>query len=100
MALGALSVDPTLVVRIVPVGLSYFHPHKFRSRAVVEFGAPIEVPAELVAEFGKGGKEKREACGKLLDIVWDGLRSVTIRAPDWDTLMVRRAEERDSMRGS
>lgn len=38
MALGAMANNPNCKVRIVPVGLSYFHPHKFRSRAVVEFG--------------------------------------------------------------
>lgn len=116
MALGAMSADPSLKVKIVPgqsrlrllpflpsnpdpfisscsflrlsVGLSYFHPHKFRSRAVVEFGAPMDVPPELVEEFGKGGKEKREACQKLLDLIYDGLKTVTIRTPDWETLMV------------
>jgi glycerol-3-phosphate O-acyltransferase / dihydroxyacetone phosphate acyltransferase len=84
-----MSSDPSLKVQIVPVGLSYFHPHKFRSRAVVEFGAPISVPRELVDEFGLGGKEKREACGKLLEIIYDGLKTVTLRAPDYETLMVR-----------
>lgn len=121
MALGAMSQNPSLKVKIVPgessflislpgfppiasnahaplslcsrliplsVGLSYFHPHKFRSRAVVEFGAPMDVPPELVEEFGKGGKEKREACQKLLDLIYDGLKTVTIRTPDWETLMV------------
>ena len=39
MALGAMAANPTLKVKIVPVGLSYFHAHKFRSRAVVEFGS-------------------------------------------------------------
>ena len=93
-ALGAMSANPSLKVKIVPVGLSYFHPHKFRSRAVVEFGAPMDVPAELVEEFGKGGKEKREACAKLLELIYDGLKTVTIRAPDWETLMVIQAGRR------
>lgn len=88
MALGAMSANPGLQVRIVPVGLSYFHPHKFRSRAVVEFGAPLEVPKELVAQFDKGGDGKRKAVGEMMDIVFDGLKSVTVRAPDYDTLMV------------
>jgi glycerol-3-phosphate O-acyltransferase/dihydroxyacetone phosphate acyltransferase len=70
-------------------GLSYFHPHKFRSRAVVEFGSPITIPQEYVDLFQKGGKEKREAISKVLDIIFDGLKSVTVRAPDYETLMVR-----------
>lgn len=92
MALGAMSANPGLKVRIVPVGLSYFHPHKFRSRAVVEFGAPLEVPRELVGLFEKGGDGKRKAVGEMMGIVFDGLKSVTVQAPDYETLMVSRRE--------
>ena len=88
MALGAMANNPGLKVKIVPVGLSYFHAHKFRSRAVVEFGSAMEVPEELVDMFQQGGPKKREAVGKLLDVIYDGLKTVTIRAPDYDTLMV------------
>jgi glycerol-3-phosphate O-acyltransferase/dihydroxyacetone phosphate acyltransferase len=88
MALGAISSNPDLKLRIVPVGLSYFHPHKFRSRAVVEFGSPIEIPKEFVEEFEKGGDDKKSAVGKVMDLVVDGLKSVTVRAPDYETLMV------------
>lgn len=89
MALGAVSAHPDLRLQIVPVGLSYFHAHKFRSRAVVEFGTPFEIPKEMVSEFEKGGEEKRKAIGELMDIIVDGLKGVTVRAPDYDTLMVR-----------
>ena len=89
MALGAMANDPTVQVKIVPVGLSYFHAHRFRSRAVVEFGTALDVPAELVEMFKEGGTKKREAVAKFLDLVYDGLKTVTIRAPDYDTLMVR-----------
>jgi glycerol-3-phosphate O-acyltransferase / dihydroxyacetone phosphate acyltransferase len=88
MALGAMSNYPNLRVRIVPVGLSYFHAHRFRSRAVVEFGSPLDVPPELVEQFGRGGDNKRQASSKLLDLVHDGLKTVTVRAPDFETLMV------------
>ncbi|WFD28671.1 hypothetical protein MNAN1_003684 [Malassezia nana] len=94
MALGAMANDPSLNVQIVPVGLSYFHPHKFRSRAVIEFGVPLHVPPELVTLFKKGGDEKREAIASMLDIVFDGLKSVTVRAPDYDTLMMIQASRR------
>jgi glycerol-3-phosphate O-acyltransferase/dihydroxyacetone phosphate acyltransferase len=90
MALGALQATPGLKVQIVPTGMSYFHPHKFRSRAVVEFGTPITIPQNLVDDFSQGGEKKREAIGKVLDLVVAGLRSVTVRAPDFETLMVRR----------
>lgn len=89
MALGALSANPNLHLRIVPVGLSYFHPHRFRSRAVVEFGSPIEIDREKVEEFEKGGEDKKKAIGAVMSLVVDGLKSVTVRAPDYETLMVR-----------
>jgi len=88
MALGAMANDPSVKVKIVPVGLSYFHPHRFRSRAVVEFGAAMDVPEELVNMFKEGGPSKRAAISKLLDLIYDGLKTVTVRAPDYDTLMV------------
>jgi glycerol-3-phosphate O-acyltransferase/dihydroxyacetone phosphate acyltransferase len=99
MALGAMSANPGLKVRIVPVGLSYFHPHKFRSRAVVEFGAPLEVPRELVGLFEKGGDGKRKAVGEMMGIVFDGLKSVTVQAPDYETLMVS-VSESETERGT
>ena len=88
MALGAMANDSSVKVKIVPVGLSYFHPHRFRSRAVVEFGAAMDVPEELVNMFKEGGPSKRAAISKLLDLIYDGLKTVTVRAPDYDTLMV------------
>jgi len=94
MALGAMSNNPALQVTIVPVGLSYFHPHRFRSRAVIEFGNPMTIPSELVELFKIGGEKKREACGKLMDIIYDGLKTVTLRTPDYDTLMMIQAARR------
>lgn len=85
MALGALAQNTTLTV--VPVGLNYFHAHKFRSRAVVEFGDPIAISSELVENF-KSGK-RRESVGELLDAIYQALAAITMAAPDFDTLMVR-----------
>lgn len=90
MALGAMANDPNVQVKIVPVGLSYFHAHKFRSRAVVEFGSALSVPDEFIEMFKQGGTQKREAVSKFLDLIYDALKTVTVRAPDYDTLMVRR----------
>lgn len=86
MGLGALAADPYCGLRIVPVGMNYFHAHKFRSRAVIEFGSPIEVPMELVDQYSNG--DKREAVRSLLEIVYNGLVAVTVTSPDYDTLMV------------
>ena len=87
MALGALAANPDCDVKIVPCGMNYFHAHKFRSRAVVEFGPPIEVPPELVQMYKDG--HRREAVGRLLDTIYQALVAVTVTSPDYETLMVR-----------
>lgn len=92
MALGALAEDPDCGVTIVPVGMNYFHAHKFRSRAVIEFGAPIEIEPELVEQYKNGSK--RDAVGKVLQNVYDALSTVTVQAPDYDTLMLIQAVRR------
>ncbi|KAK5661999.1 hypothetical protein OQA88_10110 [Cercophora sp. LCS_1] len=92
MALGALAENPDCGLKIVPVGMNYFHAHKFRSRAVVEFGPPIEVPEKLVEMYKNN--QRRQAIGQLLDMVHSGLSAVTVSAPDYDTLMVIQAARR------
>lgn len=87
MALGSLAANPDSGLRIVPCGMNYFHAHKFRSRAVVEFGTPLEVPKELVDMYRSG--ERREASSQLLTIIYQALVAVTLTSPDYDTLMVR-----------
>ncbi|KAF9356976.1 hypothetical protein BGX34_009647 [Mortierella sp. NVP85] len=94
MALGAMAANPSLDLKIVCCGLNYFHAHRFRSRAVVEFGDPLSVPPELVEQYKRGGSDKREACGKLLDTIYEALRGVTLNAPDYETLMVIQAARR------
>jgi hypothetical protein len=37
--------------------------------------------------FKQGGAQKRDAVAKFLDLIYDALKTVTIRAPDYDTLM-------------
>lgn len=97
MALGTLAQDPNCGLTIVPVGMNYFHPHKFRSRAVVEFGQPFSVPPELVHMYQNN--ERRDAIGQLLDMCTVALNSVTVSAPDYDTLMCIQAARRLYMTG-
>ncbi|KAJ5138713.1 Phospholipid/glycerol acyltransferase [Penicillium bovifimosum] len=92
MALGTLAENPDCGLKIVPCGMNYFHAHKFRSRAVIEFGTPIEVPRELVEQFKQG--ERRESVGALLEIIYGSLVSVTVTSPDYETLMVIQAARR------
>lgn len=70
-------------VTIIPVGLTYFYGHKFRSRAHVEFGKPIKAPRELDELFKT---DKRAATGSLLTVLDNELREVTINVEDWATL--------------
>jgi hypothetical protein len=86
MALGAVASKPDCNLKIIPVGMNYFHAHKFRSRAVIEFGTAIDVPAELAQKFD--GPGRRDAIGEMLENVRQGLISVTVTTPDYDTLMV------------
>lgn len=87
MALGCMDKHPDVNVKIVPCGMNYFHPHKFRSRAVVEFGDPIEIPKELVAKY-HNPETNRDAVKELLDTISKGLQSVTVTCSDYETLMV------------
>lgn len=92
MALGTLAEAPDCGLKIVPVGMNYFHAHKFRSRAVVEFGTPFEIPRKLVEAYTHG--QRREAIGQTLDMVYQALSAVIVSTPDYDTLMVIQAARR------
>lgn len=94
MALGALARDPTCGLSIIPCGMNYFHPNKFRSRAVVEFGNPVQVHPDQISAFQAGGKAKRDAVGSLLETIEKALGTVTQQAPDPETLMVIQATRR------
>ncbi|KAL2866573.1 putative glycerol-3-phosphate acyltransferase Sct1 [Aspergillus lucknowensis] len=92
MALGTLAENPDCGLTIVPCGMNYFHAHKFRSRAVIEFGNPLEVPRELVDKYKNG--DRRGAVGALLDLIYQSLVAVTVTSPDYETLMVIQAARR------
>lgn len=106
MALGTVQSKPDCNLQIIPVGMNYFHAHKFRSRAVIEFGTAIEVPVELAQKFNQpydeNDKEAREAAraarrdaiGEMLETIRQGLIGVTVTTPDYDTLMLIQAVRR------
>ncbi|AMD21507.1 HER229Cp [Eremothecium sinecaudum] len=93
MALGCMSKHPDVSVKIVPCGMNYFHPHRFRSRAVVEFGDPIEVSPDLVAKYSNAETNK-QAVKELLDTITEGLKAVTLTCSDYETLMLIQAARR------
>ncbi|KAH6677125.1 hypothetical protein B0J14DRAFT_336110 [Halenospora varia] len=90
MALGALAEGTP--ISIVPVGLTYFSAHKFRSRAVIEFGDIIHVSSSLIHDF-KNGK-KRGAVGTMMKDISEALASVTVSAPNFETLQLIHAARR------
>ncbi|KAK3316274.1 hypothetical protein B0H66DRAFT_625254 [Apodospora peruviana] len=92
MALGTLAEAPDCGLKIVPVGMNYFHAHKFRSRAVIEFGPPFEIPTKFVDMYKNN--QRRDAIGGVLDLVHSALSAVTVSTPDYDTLMVIQAARR------
>lgn len=93
MALGAMNNNPNCNVKIVPCGMNYFNAHKFRSRAVIEFGHPIEIPKDLVKKYANP-ETNRESVKDLLDLITTGLKAVTVTCEDFETLMVIQAARR------
>lgn len=93
MALGAASKseNPNECINIIPVGLNYFHPHKFRSRVVVEFGKPLQVTKEDAARYES---DNRKEVSSLLEKITLLLKEVTVTCDDYDTVMALQAARR------
>ncbi len=99
MALGAMAKYPSLCaaggkLKIIPVGINYFQGHRFRSRVFVDIGEPIIPDLTLVEQYKRGGDERHAAQAELLASVKIGLESVTVQAPDFNTLQFLRALRR------
>ncbi|KAJ1565828.1 hypothetical protein HK096_009220 [Nowakowskiella sp. JEL0078] len=88
MSLGAMAMNPEKPIKIVPVGLSYFNPHRFRSRAVIECGEPIEIDSLQVRMYQQGGDAKKLVVADMLERIKTALKAITVTAPDYDTLTV------------
>jgi glycerol-3-phosphate O-acyltransferase/dihydroxyacetone phosphate acyltransferase len=103
IAYSALEKDG-LNVPIVPVGLNYFRSHRWRGRAVVEYGEPIYIDPSTLNAYKAGGTEKREVCNGLIDRIGDSMRSVIVSAPDYDSLQIihtaRRLYQRRGLKGA
>jgi hypothetical protein len=75
-------------LRIVPVGLNYINGHRFRSRVFVDVADPIVIrlDSEMVRLYREGGDSKKAACTMCMDLVREGLDSVTVEAEDAESL--------------
>lgn len=82
MALGAMS-RYNISVTIQCVGLNYYSGHKFRSKAVVNFGVPYKIPHELAVLYLQ---DRRKAVWKLLNIIESRMKEVWVTAPSYEEL--------------
>lgn len=87
--LALRSAGDGIAVRLVPVGLNFDRKTAFRSRAVVVYGEPIDVPTA----GNPGGPEPAEAVRRLTDQIAAGLRQLVIEAdPLTDAQLVARVD--------
>lgn len=82
MALGAME-KYNMPVKLVPCGFNYYNPHKFRSKAILEFGPAYEIPQEMIELYRH---DKKKAISILLSNLEKMLREVTIEFDSYDEL--------------
>ncbi len=63
-------------IAIVPCGLTFIHPKRFRSRVLVQYGPPLMVEASAAPDTVKA----------VTSDIGTALRRLTINAPDWETV--------------
>ena len=81
IALGAAAGEDAKPMAIVPAGLYYTNKGTFRSKALLVFGAPIDVPA-----LPSAADPPREAVNALSKRIREGLLDVTVNAADDEAL--------------
>jgi 1-acyl-sn-glycerol-3-phosphate acyltransferase len=83
IAIGAVEAHPGLPLKVIPCGLTYIHPKRFRSRVLVQYGAAIEMTEERAQALLK---DPSNGMRELTVEIDRSLRELTINADDWDTL--------------
>ncbi|KAG9096597.1 hypothetical protein FS749_008147 [Ceratobasidium sp. UAMH 11750] len=79
-------VRPTQDAVVIPVGIVYTNKSKYRSSAIIEFGKPISV-SRFESEFLSTQEGAARTCAKALTKqIQSQMLSLTINAPDWETL--------------
>ncbi len=91
IAVGLLRKHPDLTVRVVPCGLNYVQRRAFRSRAMVQYGVPMELTAAALSD---DAEEQRAAVLAITSELDTRIRELTVNAEDWDTLRVLEAVRR------
>jgi glycerol-3-phosphate O-acyltransferase / dihydroxyacetone phosphate acyltransferase len=62
-------------IAIVPCGLTFIHPKRFRSRVLVQYGPPVRIAPDAADDVKQ-----------LTATIESALKRLTINAPDWDTV--------------
>jgi len=76
--------DGKMDIPIIPCGITYITKHKWRSQVVVHYGAPV-YGTERLAEYREDPKKAvKKFTGELQKIMY----SLTVNAPDWETMKV------------
>jgi len=90
IAMIALSAaaELNMSVPIVPVGLTYFQGHRFRSRAFVDIGDPYYVTEQEVNLYKSGKEGKREAIGNLMKRITNDLEQCLVGTEDYEELQL------------
>lgn len=84
MALGARAAG-TRGIQVVPVGVHYEDKAVFRSRVLVNIGAPLDIDSWAAAQGVRGGANDHEAVQSLTALIESGLRTAAPNFPDWPT---------------
>lgn len=80
LALGGAARSQRAIA-IVPCGLTFIHPKRFRSRVLVQYGPPISIAPPASSEPSTAA-----AVTALTAEIDAALRRLTINAPDWNTV--------------
>ncbi len=84
IALGARAAG-TSGISIVPVGVHYEDKAVFRSRVLVNIGAPLDLDRWASARGVSGGADDADAVHELTGLIETGLRGAAPDFPDWET---------------
>jgi glycerol-3-phosphate O-acyltransferase/dihydroxyacetone phosphate acyltransferase len=83
LAIGSAVLTPAMPVYIVPCGLVFINPKRFRSRVLVQYGTPIRVDDR----WRERNAIDPSAAGKeLTGELETALRGLTVNAEDWETV--------------
>ena len=85
IALGFAEEHPESGLCVQPCGLTYVRRRRFRSRVLVQYGAPIPISPDLRQRYAQAPRETVQAFTAQIE---NALRDLTVNAPDWATLRV------------